>query len=365
MHKILDISLTATAGILILSLALSLWLIPSPDFSEEENRALSGIPRLNIATVLDGSFSEDLSQYLSDRLPLRLSFIRLRTLSEILLTKGECNGVIYCKDGYLLDRGEYRELYTAEKKISRISSLSTALEAQGVPTVTAYVPRGIDVMTSKLPPLYQGNQNKIFELIFQSAEQIDLLTPLKNAAEENSYVWHKTDHHWTTQGAYIAYLTLSDPLGYTPYPADFFTPQRVSDSFLGSIYSRGGCLPTSKDSIDLYRYEGDEDYIITIDQNETYNSFYFLKNLKKKDKYAVFLGGNFASVTIEKKGGDPRPRLLVIKDSFANSLTPFLALHFDIELVDPRFYSSYEELYSKAQGFDAALIIQGLDTVAT
>ena len=363
--KHLDITLLAVSALLLTVIGAGVWLLPSSDFSEEENRALATLSQPTSKSIIDGSFTNSLSAYLTDRLPARLEFIRLRAYSELSLFKGECNGVIFCRDGYLLDRGEYADLDKAENSVSEICALCSELSAADIPVSVAYVPRGIDVMKNKLPPLYSGNENKIFELLSQPADSIDLRNYLKYAADTGENVWFKTDHHWTSHGAYAAYVQLSAELGYAPYSKDFFKIETVSENFLGSIYSRAGCIAPSADSIELYRYEGDEEFLLKTDEGVTHNGFYFFEYLEKKDEYAIFLGGNYAYATIEKKTDEPRSRLLIIKDSYANSLVPFLALHFDIEMIDPRFYSGYEEILQKIKNVDRVLIIQGIDTLAT
>lgn len=364
-RRLLDISLSVLSAVLILSIGAGVWLLPSHDFSEEENRALATISPPTLSELTDGSFSASVSDYFRDRIPLRNQFIRLKACSELMLLKGENNGVIFCRDGYLLDRGEYGAFDKAQKNISELSHLAMLLKSNGIPTSIAYVPRGIDVMTDKLPPLYRGNEGEIFDIVPTGAQYTDLLTPLRSAAKVGEYVWFKTDHHWTVHGAYIAYAELSKSLGYTPYEKEYFNIQEMSDKFLGSIYSRAGCVAASPDKLELYRYEGDGDYLLTVDGNQERIGLYFLEYLEKKDKYAVFLGGNYADLSIKKQTDEARPRLLIIKDSYANSLVPFLALHFDIELIDPRYYSNNGELSEKLKNADMALIIQGIDTVAT
>ena len=364
-QRSIDIAISITAGALILSLSVGLWLLPSKDFSEEENRLLSPLPSLRLSTLTDGSFSQELGDFLRDRLPLRLNFIRLKTLSELLLLKGEAGGVIFCRDGYLLLRGEYESLDRAQRSLSEISDLRQALTEKGIPTNAIYLPRGIDVMSGKLPLLYRGNEGDILQLIEESKENIDLLPLLRDAAETGEQVWFRTDHHWTSHGAYIAYVYLSSMLGYTPYEKDFFYIETISENFLGSVYSRAGCIAPPPDTVDLYRYEGDDQYRLIADDTTHHKGLYFFDLLGTKDKYSIFLGGNYARLTVEKEADEERPRLLLIKDSYANALVPFLALHFDIELIDPRFYSGFEEIYEMVENVDYVLIIQGVDTIAT
>ena len=64
-------------------------------------------------------------------------------------------------------------------------------------------------------------------------------------------------------------------------------------------------------------------------------------------------------------GEDDRPRLLLIKDSYANALIPFLALHFDITVVDPRYTNACWSDFADGGGYDRILIFCGIDTIST
>lgn len=340
-------------------------LLPSADFSEEENRTLAVLSVPELSEIADGSFFEAVSQYYRDRIPFRRFFTSAKTYTELALGKGENNSIVFCKDGYLLDRGEYESLDTAKENILYFSDLADAFESAGVETDVFYVPRGIDVMKDKLPLLYGGDDEEIWELPCLSEYDGKLTESLKRAAENGEYVWYRTDHHWTTRGAYIAYGEISEELGLMPYSEDFFNRVTVSSEFVGSIYSKAGCVAPNADSIELYRYLGDDGYTVKIDGEVTKKGLYFTEKLYVKDKYGVFLGGNYASVTVEKEG-ERREKLLILKDSYANSLVPFLALHYDLELIDLRYYvGSGDELMKKACGADRVLMLHGIDTVAT
>lgn len=360
-----DLILTLTVGLLIISIGAGTLLLPSADFSEEENRALAPLPSVTLRGLSDGSLSSAVGEYLRDRLPLRREFVRSKAISELLALKGENNGVLFCGDGYLLDRGEYSSLDKAKENIEYYSALSKSLSDMGMPVSVAYVPRGIDVMSAKLPALYRGSHADVIGLIPTQEVATDLISPLKNAADRGEYVWFRTDHHWTAHGAYIAYVELSDALGYIPYSRDSFRVECVSEDFLGTVYSKAGCIAPYPDTVELYRYEGDGEYLLTADRNSSQKGLYFYAFLDKKDKYSVFLGGNYATLSIEKRSDTPRKRLLIIKDSYANSLAPLLARHFDLLLIDPRYLEGEPpELLELAKSADAALILQGIETVA-
>jgi hypothetical protein len=159
----------------------------------------------------------------------------------------------------------------------------------------------------------------------------------------------------------VAYAFLGDELGYAPLAREAFDVQTVTRDFRGTSYSAAGLLSFKCDSIELWRYDGDERLRITCEGREM--PLYDFSFLDEKDKYRVFLGGNHGVVEIVGEG--ERPRLLLIKDSYANALIPFLALHFDITVVDPRYTNACWSDLADGGGYDRILIFCGIDTIST
>ena len=191
---------------------------------------------------------------------------------------------------------------------------------------------------------------------------MDLRAPLLASGQED--IWYKTDHHWTTAGAFIAYAAISKQLGIEPVGIESFRIDRVSSEFFGTSFSRVGGIWGTADSINLYRYNGDDAYTLRIPQTNTVKKgFYAWEALDGKDKYSVFLGGNYGVMTVVKDGGEERKKLTLIKDSYANSVIPFLAIHYDITVIDPRYYTGdISEILSDT---DRVLVLLGADTLAT
>jgi hypothetical protein len=179
---------------------------------------------------------------------------------------------------------------------------------------------------------------------------VNLITNLT----DKDYVIYNTDHHLTTYGAYLVYISLADELGYIPF-ADF-TPALASSDFCGTSWSKSGLYLTSPDSLELYRYNGDNEFKVTGDVNM--QGLYDFAKLSEKDKYAVFLGGNYGHIKISDNTN--KPKLLIIKDSFANALAPFLARHFELDMVDPRYFRG--DVFKIAKECDKVLFLYGAES---
>ena len=124
---------------------------------------------------------------------------------------------------------------------------------------------------------------------------------------------------------------------------------------------------TAPDAMKLYRFEGDEAYVVenTI-TGDVMQGFYDNSKLEVKDKYSTFLGGNQAYVKVyDPTATVEKPKLLIVKDSFAHSLAPFLAIHYELHIVDLRYYTESTAKLALSIDADRVLILVGADTLAT
>lgn len=355
----------AVAALLIAAFALALPILPKQDFSVKERRALAPFPKLRIESLSDGSFFSSLSTFYNDHFPLREHFTALKATAERALGKEENNGILFGKDGYLIARGEYEELSVATRNLAAMGSLTANANC---PITVSILPRAVDVLTAYLPQGYDRTRTQeISTLIHEMLPQnVDLTNMLCETADRGESVFYRTDHHWTTEGAYQAYVALAPSLGIEPYTVGHFTPVIATDRFLGTSFARSGLASTESDRITLYRYEGDDRYTVTNGEtgNESH-SLYDWDATGGDDPYEIFLGGNEARLWIQDESHPEKPTLLLYKDSFANALVPFLALHFQLVLVDPRYEQAGAATILEEIQPDRVLILFGADTLAT
>ncbi len=330
-------------------------LFPSgADFSERENRPLASAPALSLASVANGEYFRGVSDFYADRFPLRDEFMALYSVCELSLGKSEAGGV-FVGSGILSAPPEYADT-------ENIASGLKKIQAYGKKEKNAhlYVPPPSAAVFSDTVPLGFAAPDASHLLAGETAEAYG--TYLEFAYEGSNY---RTDHHWSTDGAYFAYTQICEMLGERAYEKEFFECVTVSKDFYGTAFAACG-LPYSlakPDSVVLYRYKGDSSFCVTNRENGAVShGFYDMSALSHSDKYRVFLGGNYSHLSITQSSGE-RQRLLLIKDSFANALIPFLALHFDLEVVDPR-YASPSEIRSIAEGeFAHVLFILSFNTL--
>lgn len=358
-HKNIDIIFITLICVSILSMGLLIIMLSPDSFSDKENRQLAGAPDLSASSVLNGDFFEELSLFIKDHFPLRNSLISMHSICELSLGKMQINGIIPSKNQALIAVPQTNDTNKIKANISAIHSSSDN-------TPLIYVPaRSIDIFNQYLPKSYDYSKDaSVFSSLPQSSAKLfeDLL---RNA--ENGY-YYKTDHHWTTEGAFFAYNQICKELGLTAYDKKYFSKEIVSRNFRGTSYSKSGLPEMAADAEDifLYRYANDNQAkVFNHETGESKKGFYDYEALTTSDKYRVFLGGNYSHLSISLDDSAEKPKLLLVKDSFANSLIPFLALHYDIEAIDPRYCSSsYLDEQLKREDFDSTLVLLSFDTLA-
>ncbi len=345
------ILLIGTASVLLCG-AVGLCAFPAPRFSATENRNLAAFPAFSTKALASGAYTAALDDYAAERLPFRGICRRVYATSELAMGRGESHGVILCRDGSLCRRIEVNEQVYARN----LAALPRFKKALGdLPLVFAVAPRRIDVRSEVLPALYGAEREQaVWETL--PAGTVTFLDATKDGQ------WYRTDHHWTSEGAYFAYVRLSRYLGYQPHPASDFTPTTVSKSFLGTSAAAAGFPSITPDTVSVWRYEGDECYRVLRDgKPAAFTGLYDMEKLHSSDQYSLFLGGNFVVTQTDLGKDDTRPSLLVVKDSFASSLLPFLARHYRILAVDPRYNPG--KLQSLAENADTVLILCGMQTL--
>lgn len=367
-----DIALIAVLCVFILFFGIFIFIKPQKSFSEDENRSLVTFPEFSAESLLNGSFTSGVGKFYSDQFPFRDTLVGVKAFSELAMLKEENNGVILGSDGYLIKRIEYNaaDEENLAQNLEYIREFTEKLDALGINYNVAIAPRTIDVMAEKLPDNYSTDRaESIWRIVDESGiEVIRFDDELTAQAKRDEYVWFKTDHHWTVRGAYTAYCKLMSSSDLAPLPLNAFSFEEVSNKFYGTTYSSSGMKWAIPDSLELMRYNGDTDLTVTnVESGAVLNGLYDYSYIDTKDKYSIFIGGVNAHVSVSKTApsGEQKPRLLLIKDSFAHSAVPFLAAHYDLEIIDLRYYRASVARYIEENKFDAVLILYGIDTLTT
>ncbi|WP_300755238.1 DHHW family protein [uncultured Oscillibacter sp.] len=344
-------------------------LLSDRDRSDVENRTLAQFPEFSWEDLKDGSFTKGVEEYFADQFPLRDQWTGLKARTEQVLGKREFNGVYLCGDA-LIAKVEPPKDGLEEKNLSYVSRLAESAE---VPVYLGLIPSAAEIWRDRLPRGAESWDQAAFiarGLELEGVEPIDFLTALRDHAGERTWegIFYRTDHHWTTLGAYYGYAALMEALGRggeVPEPeAVKARDLPVSNGFQGTLYSQSGIHWLEPDSIEFWVEESGLTVTSWRDGTPKEAGLYDYDYLGKKDKYSAFLGGNQPLCVVKNPEGEGK--LLVIRDSYADSLAPFLALHFEeVHLLDPRYYRYSAAKYAEDNGLDAIAVVYSVPNFIT
>ena len=317
-------------------------IVPDREKSVQENRMLATKPKFRLSSLISGDYDEKFEAYMDDQFVGRDMWRKLKVAVDRIGGSRLENGVYIGTNGQLLEQIEVADENHLAANIKAIKSFS---ESQSkIPVRMMLVPDAANVLNHSLPALAKPeDQTQMFSMVRKdlgdSVEWIDVSTELNKHKTEKIY--YKTDHHWTTLGAFYAFQAAAPSLGIDGDLSGKYVSYTVSDSFNGMLASKSGVNLGEKEQIDIYvPTEEDTDLIVDyVDEGKRSTSLYDSSKLKAKDQYTVFLGGNSSLLDIRTVSTSTK-RLLLVKDSFANSFIAFLTPYYrEIVVVDPRYYS--------------------------
>lgn len=327
---------------LTLVIMLSVLVHRDQDRSIAENRELEKKPKFTISSFITGKYASKQASYMSDQFPNRTGFIKTKANLDRLMGKKEINGVYLASKGYLMEGFKAEKESITKAKVDAINKFASSNKALKVSMML--VPNKVDIYNHLMPrnaPV-DSQADYIKSVASKLSKRVRLVDvestfdKLKNSEE----LYYKTDHHWTSDGAFYAYTDLCKALNIQATSQTNFNRSQASDSFMGSLYYKAGAEIGGPDDIYLYLSQ-DNAPVITkyYDTKKKVASVYDSSKLSGRDQYEVFTGGNHSQIKIRTNVETDR-KLLLIKDSYANAMIPFLATTFsEINVVDMRYFT--------------------------
>ena len=325
------------------------------------------MPELSFASITDKRYMSDMSSYLSDNFPARIGWVKWKMFFDRVSGKEVVNNIYLCDDMLIekLAKPDYSEV---ARSVLGINSFASHYKTK---TLFMLAPTSAGIYTDRLPgsaPQIDQKEfiNDTYAQLSSNVEKIDVFNKLNEAKKD--YIYYRTDHHWTSYGAYLAYRQASSQLGFTPVDLNKFWIEPVSDDFQGTFYKKCFYDGVKKDSIDIYTYSGGNS-VVEVELNDGReqkftDSVYFKDYLEGSDKYCVFLGENRAFTSI-KTNAVSKKKILVIKDSYANSFIPFLVNHYsEIGVIDLRYVKNSLTDYADPNSYDQTLFLYNASTFA-
>ncbi len=337
-------------------------------FSEEENRVLQDKPTFTFSSYVEGRYEKKLESYVNDQFPARNTFIKIKTASDVTCGKLESGGVYRCKDNYLMESITEPSEHWMKSTLSSLTQFKRQYKKLNMYFMLA--PNAANILRDKLPAtVIPADQNQSINQFYKGVEDcdikpIDVRSILTKNANQDTQLYYRTDHHWTTDSAFLAYkeavsiMKLTDNVSYKRYV--------VKNDFRGTLASKSGFTNGQNDPLTIYLPNKDKDYhnsvIYYADTKTKTTEFYQLDNLDTKDAYTVFGGSNHPMYTIKTPTASEK-KLLLVKDSYANSMIPFLAQNFrEIVVVDPRYFFDDINDIIKSEGITDVLFLYNANT---
>lgn len=332
--------------------------LPDRTFSAQENRTLADFPTFSWDALVSGDFTSDVETYLADQFPWRDEFVALKATASMWMGQRESNGV-YLGDDRLIERVEVDEEQLL-KNLAALEKLNATLLEQGVTLTFAPVPTAAYLYADSLPyGAPTADQSAVFDQLSAfSGEFIALYDTLYAYCDHE--IFYRTDHHWTTEGAYYAAGAVLEAWGFTQPQLGEGTV--VADDFNGTLYSYSGYRHVTPDEIVLYA-DGENLLVETWRDGAPADlgGLYDWSKLEEKDKYSMFLGGNSPLVTIQNTENTDGEKLLILRDSFADTFAPYLTDDFaEVHLYDARYYKQSVAEYVENNDIDRVLVMYSL-----
>lgn len=358
---------------LIFIYGMALWFLFSPktDYSSSEKRYLQKFPDANVEKVLSGEFGSEFETFFADQFPQRNTWVGLNAYTALAEGNNGASGVYNCKNGYLINKPVSTD-NNLDKNVGAVVDFAKKIDA---PTTVMLVPSTGYIADDVLPTFHDKyNDDEDISRISSTLSKekigfVDLRERFKSEYKNGSQLYYKTDHHWTTKGAYTGYQELCKALGITPIDDSILKKDSYPD-FYGTTYSSSGFWLTPPDNIEIWSNPKNSDKNISVKITEganikTSGSMYFTDHLKEDDKYPVFIDGNHALTEITNTNAK-NGTILLIKDSFSHSLAPFLAENYSkVVLVDLRYYKESVSQLVSTYNPEQVVVLYGIDNLAT
>ena len=406
----------AFVGLLILGLFVSILIPLRPKFSENEKRELAKFPSFSFASLADGSFFRGIDTWFSDTFPFREAMITANEKLENLRGFGdriyglnnEVNNISVPSDNA---SESTTESTTEEEKeptvpdqlgevIQKLSNIvvignagyeycsfnqevadkyasvvgKTAQKLSGKAKVySMLVPTSTDITMSDSvrKNINTCDQKEAMDYIYgkmpSDVTAIDIYKAMRMHRDE--YIYFRTDHHWTALGAYYAYEQFAKVKEVKAVSLDRFEKKSFGE-FLGSFYTNTNSSAMKKNPDELVAYMPPYKTKLQFTQTDGQVIDWYLVNdvssYPVSQKYSAFTAADNPYTVIENQSRKKGKTCVIIKESFANAVIPYMVYNYKkVYVVDYRYYKQgFIELANKVNA-DDVIFINNMSAVRT
>lgn len=345
-------NITIILFVYILILNIMFFVLPKENYNEKENRYNSDFPTFTFRNLKSGNYTKEIESYINDYFPLRNLFIMSKTNLDLLLLKEEVNNV-FIKDNYLISKDNVK-LENINKSILKLNTFNKNITS---PISFILIPNNVYINRNLLSSYAPINNQELFKnFIFKKLENVVIVDVFNTLLEENNKrnLYYKTDHHYNIFGAFAVYKKYCEYMEIKCVDIENYKIKTVNN-FKGSMYSKSGYF-NHPGEIFYYIEDNDAGNVLYDYSNNT--RLYFKENLVKKDKYKYFLGDNTRLVTIENKNALYDKKIMLIKNSYGNSVVPFLVdTYSNVHVVDIRYFKESLKDYVEKENIEEIIYL--------
>ncbi|MFX3631353.1 MAG: DHHW family protein [Candidatus Pristimantibacillus sp.] len=392
MNKLISNIYMVTFLAIIFGFGITSIILPDKDISTTENRTLSKLPQISTEAISTRSFFEDMNQYLNDQIVFRDEMVRIyqKQQNSELFNSMLFENLVNANEPQNPDDG------TKIKDSRIVSKLVVTNHKWILPNTDKVVhTNNIDASTAKLNDAVKFAQDQLTEtfFVFNPSRTKSLMHLYPEYLQTDAYAKSKdyflskldnnvnvinigdkfdtftksqleelyleTDHHWNIKGAFTAYEEMinqisSKSTNFEDKPmslSDIHVSQLTTGSFEGSYNTQinDAVNPKKADRTIIYEpkvpFTFDKFEVIDKDGKlltTNFNDFYGYKKGRSIYTYGTIYGGDRRKITYENPKANNQLNVLLLKDSFMNTITPYLAQHFNkLTVLDNRYYSEF------------------------
>ncbi len=372
-----------TISILMLILCLSLLNAleggGGKSFSEREKRELASFPKFSLASLWNGEYFSGIDSYISDHFVQRDTLVDMNGKITAFMTDNKLKNIVRASDNTDIIRfdGASKPIIKDKDKIFFVFDSDDSqidLYSKRVNQVAYKAPEGVKVSLMLVPTALEFIENsaekygvepqsealgKVSGRLSGKVNFVNVYDTLN--AHKNEYIYFNSDHHWTTLGAYYGYKAFAESAGFEPVSYNGYFSCRFQGSFSG--FTNDPRVQEVSDVLYLYKVKAEN---WCHGSRDSYKTAVQMGNMYYSDQigYTRILGGDTGYIRIETLNKSGR-NLMIIKDSYANAMVPYLTEYFKhITIIDPRYFA--DDLYETMahDNITDVLFVNNIETIS-
>lgn len=352
-RPIRGVLLPALSGLLLLGFVASLGIgaiaAPQQATSTLDGRRLATLQEPTVASLGDGSWMTQAESWLDDHIPGRQRFLEMHAQMVRDGLQQQVISNVYVGDPHGMLLENLPALHVSTALTLNATTLGNEIRALGVPAMSVYLPRREEVFADRLPSAWPrtlaDSKPAFVQTLAQIGPVLDLTSLLSDPSKRDGYYW-RTDHHWTPAAVLAALTAITAQAGkmgvHIPPDTRPYTTHdygRFYGSF-GRDVTAGGVAQPDDFAVPLPAQLQARICSAGVCNRPTFVTEFATDPQKYANRYKAFVGGDHGVQRFRNSSPQAHSRILLIKDSFGDALSMYLAERVSyLVTVDERHYS--------------------------